>query len=742
MNPFKVLYCVTANLTVIASMAQSQNPDDSQEISGQLSLGLAYLTQDSYRFGRYSGLVDAGFAPLFQLRMQTLPEWDTSDPRYAWFDIEFLGADSINARAEIGVTGDQHAALEFRKLSNFLYSDTFTPFNQGSDLTLPNTWPANGGTTQDFVTERDSFNQRSLQQHRDRWSFSYEKLFDHDNLNTHWGIHFDFRHETKKGRKALAGTIGTNSGNARSVILLVPMDFETNLLELGVTNSLPNFTYSTSYQASYFANDNDQIRWQNPFGQMAQWAPDVGFPNGFGQLALEPDNMAHSLHFNGTWYVQNSSVHMDLSRGEMRQRQDFLPYTINPSLTVNTALPRNHFNGRITTTQAALRLSTRLLPRLNMNAGYRLDDRDNRSPRDTYLPISGDAENQAVQIDGRINRPYSFAKQLWDLDFNYRLTRGFRLKSGYTREDTDRDFSEVNKTVEDTVYLGLNVTQFSSVGINFLISMADRDSDTYVGTRPLQSTHVPGAVGPDDFENHPLLRKYYLSNRERRQAQIRADWFANENLSVGVATSYNFDDYDNGFFGLNDAEMQNIAFDLAYQASSDISLSGFFSLDNYTSNQSGRGFTEVPTTVSDPTRNWQVQSNDDYTTLGLNLEWRELLQHFAWLQTLRPGRELEAGLELLYSHSKGELKNTAGSSLSSNPLPDFSSRLTSYEFFVRYTLIDEGKVKLAVTHETYRSDDFALDNTDAFSISNVLTLGEQSHNYSLNWFSLSYTLPF
>jgi MtrB/PioB family decaheme-associated outer membrane protein len=740
---YSELFCYFAILLPISSsLAQSQGSNDSQNISGEISLGTGFLTDDSYRFGRHNGLVDEGFAPLFRLRLQTQPRWDTDDPRYAWFNVEYLGAESINARGEIGITGDQHAALEFRKLSNFLYRDTVTPFSGGSDLSLPANWQTGATTTQDFITLADEFNEHSLEQQRDRWSFSYKKLFNQSNPASRWNIHFDFRHETKKGHRALAGTIGTTGGNARSAILSVPMDFETNILELGLNKTTTNFNYGLSYQASYFSNDDEQITWDNPFGQVAQWANNVGFPDGGGQLALEPDNMAHSLRFNSAWYINNSSVHVDVSRGEMRQKQDFLPYTVNPSLIVDTVLPRNQLSGRVNTTNAALKVSTRLLPSLNINASYRLDDRDNRTPRDTYLPVSGDAENQVDQNDGRVNRPYSFTKQLWDLDFSYRLAKGLRLTTGLAREDTDRNFSEVNKTTENSYYLGLNIARFQPIGINLSLSTADRDSDIYIGNRPFLNTHVPGTVGADEFENHPLLRKYYLSDRERQQARLWADWFINERLNIGIGATHNRDDYDEGFFGLNDATMNNLSFDAAYQASADISVSGFFALDNYSSDQTGRSFTAVPATVADASRNWRVQGDDEYTTVGLTANWKALLRYFTWLNAIRPGRELDAGFELVYSRSRGELNNNTGTSLPSSPFPELSTRLVSYQFYVNYVLISDAHIKVAITHETYRSDDFALDNTDSLTIDNVLTLGERSQNYSLNWISLSYSLPF
>ena len=51
-------------------------------------------------------------------------------------------------------------------------------------------------------------------------------------------------------------------------------------------------------------------------------------------------------------------VNLDVSYGWMLQDQTFLPYTVNPGLTVTNPLPRNSLDGEINTTLVNLRLTS------------------------------------------------------------------------------------------------------------------------------------------------------------------------------------------------------------------------------------------------------------------------------------------------------------------------------------------------------------------------------------------------
>ena len=729
------------NALVLPAVVTAQT-DAEQTISGEISLGVGVLSDDSYRFGRYNGIVDQGVAPLFSLHLQTQPGWNSDDLRYAWFDIDYLGAESISARGEIGLVGKQRASVEFRKLNNFLYSETVSPFIGENTLQLPGTWQTTGNTTQNFINLSANLNSEDLFTQRNHWQFNFEKLFLSDELiDAGWDFDFNYRRETKKGRRAMAGTIGTNAGNARSAILTPPVDFETNNIELQLQKSGMHYHYGILYSGSYFNNDVEYVRWQNPFGSVAQWAGGVAYPNGNGQIGQEPNNTAQQLGLNFSWYFTKASLHVDASRGRMSQSETFLPYSVNTNLLINQALPSNDLSGAIDTSYANLRFAWRPMSPLNVTARYRFDDRDNKTPQAIFYPVTGDAEDQGTTADARINRPYSYTRQTLDVDANYRLSRGMSLKFGAGRDDTDRNFSEVNKTEETTVRGGLAISRWQAVNLSLNVSRAVRDSDAYIGNRPLLATHLPGTVAPTDFENHPLLRKYYLADRERNQMQLRADWLMANAINVGVNAAFNQDEYDDDYFGLHDATMLSLSFDAAYQIHDKLRATAFLARDSYDTEQAGRNFTNAPGQYMDPSRNWDVSSDDTFNNVGLNIEWQGLPTKFSFLPAAWQGN-VDTGVELNYSRSLSDIQTTTGPSLSVTPLSDISTRLKSYRWYVQWHLPSTARIDFVLTHESYHSDDFGFAQVFPTSIDNVLTLGEMNPNYSINWFTLGYTLPF
>lgn len=724
------------------TLAQPSANDDAQQISGNLTLGLGLLSDDSYRFGRYNGIVDQGAAPLFSLQLQTQPFWKSNDPRYAWLDVNYYGTGSVFARGEIGFVNRHKSTVEFRRLSNFLFSETTSPFLGKSNLTLPNSWQISGNTTQGFDTLNTALHSASLETQRDRWQFNFENIFLPSQLiDRGWDVNLAFRHENKKGQRALSGTIGTNPGNARAAVFTAPVDFDNNIIDLGLHKNSALYQYGIHYSGSFFTNENTDLRWQNPFGQVTPWPSGVAYPDGIGQLAREPDNLAQQLSINASWYFDHSSLHTDISRGVMTQNQHFLPFTINPNLTVTTPLPANDLDGKVYTTYVNLRYVSRLSSKLNIVTRYRLDDRDNHTPQHTFFIVAGDAENQGGIDEARINRPYSYADETLSIDGSYYLTRGLQFNIGASRDDKDRNFSEIDKTRENTIKAGLTINRWQSVNIQLNVSNSDRDSDDYVGNRPLLTTHVPGTIAATSFENHPQLRKYYLTDRQRRQWQMRVEWFPSLAASLGLNTNYNRDSYDDQFFGLQDTTLLSWTLDANYQVNNKLHISAFLSQDHYDADQAGRSFTNVPGQYLDPTRNWNVSNEDSFGYAGFTLEWRELPITFSTLPDYLHG-SIDTGLEFIFSRSQSDINSSTGPALTVTPLPDIKTRLRSYRWYWRWHLPNATKMEFVLTHEHYRSDDFGFNGVGPTTIANVLTLGELNPNYSLNWITFSYSLPF
>ncbi len=390
-------------------------------------------------------------------------------------------------------------------------------------------------------------------------------------------------------------------------------------------------------------------------------------------------------------------------------------------------------------TTLILRVTSRPLPRLNLVGRVRYRDRDNRTPRNFYQRVRNDAENQQAFEDARINRPYSRTTTKFSADASYRLTRDLRLQGGYEYTDTDRDFSEVNSSEEQGISGGIRYRGLSALVITLDYSHQRREANRYVGNRPLMETHVPGTVDPEeDFENHPLLRKYYLSDRDRDRLRLRGDFFVLPELNLGLSAAWNRDDYRDSSFGLNDSDMLSYTLDASYVPSDQVRLSAFVTIDRYQSRQSSRSFRGfAPAEAFDPERNWRVKAEDCFETVGISFDLEHLQRHLDWLQ----GR-LDLGVELTYSRSRGDIDVGVGPALEAAPLPELATRRSTLRLDARYQLSERASLGLALEHERYRSRDFALDGVAPDAIGNVLTLGYESPDYRATWTTLSYKYRF
>jgi len=347
---------------------------------------------------------------------------------------------------------------------------------------------------------------------------------------------------------------------------------------------------------------------------------------------------------------------------------------------------------------------------------------------------------QQPLADARINRPYGLSEARAAVDGTYRFTSRLRLEGGLAQQHTERDFSEINRMREATARFGLRGSIGSTVALTGEYRHQRRRSDDYVGNRPYIATHVPGRIGADEFENHPLLRKYYLSERDRDQARLQSNWQALPGLSVGAALAWSRDAYPDGFFGLNSSVLQSGTLDFSYATGEQLRINGFWNRDQYRNAQSGRAFRgNVPADVWNPQRNWQLTATDRFNTWGLGLGREQLRVHIGQWQ---PPGTLDLDLEYSHSRSTGHFDNSSGPALPSATLPALGTQLDSVDLSARYAWSARSSLRLAFIHERYHSRDFALDGVGPATVASVLLPGVAAPRYRANWLTLGYRHEF
>lgn len=703
------------------------------EVRSEIEVGIGYVSDDSFKFGKYNGLQEQGAFGVLNLDLRGRAPYDSDSAKYWSLTGTDLGLDSRSLNFQQGEQGNYKLFLDYDQLPTFRSDSAQTIFNGagGTNLTLPAGWvPA--GTTAGMTQLLPNLKSVDIETERRKVGLGFSKAFA-----DRWDFKVSYKDEVKDGIKTIGAVIGNSGGNPRAVLLPEPVDYNTRQLDavLGYADTRKQF--QLSYYLSLFNDKNDSLTWQNPYSAIAGWDTSAGYAaGGQGRLALPPDNEFHQVSASGGYNLSDKTrVSADVAIGRMTQNQAFLPYTVNPTLaaSITQPLPRSSLNGRIDTTLINLKLASRPMADFHWSASLRHDDRDNQTPRNEYVYIGGDSQTQntaATSDRRRYNEPYSFTENQLKLDAGYKLTKRTELSAGFQRSDTERTYSEREEATEDTYKLGLRTGFTDTLSGGLRLSRADRNGSTYVGEEPFLSSYAPGYTStvPGGWENHPDMRKYFLADRTRDKLALFATFAPGEKVTLGFNASYLKDDYTASEMGLTASKAGQYTVDATYAATETVTTYAFYSYEDFKSDQDGRSFSGGAVKLaqaSDPTRDWFASHRDRVHTLGTGVKHTIAKNKF------------DIGADYIYAASKSDVDVTTGTALTSAPLPTSPTRLNSLSLYGKYQLQKNLSLKARYRVEKYRSDNWALDGVEPNTLANVILLGEDSPDYRVHVITLS-----
>ena len=732
-----------AFLTVpTGSWAQEDDSDDKQAdkkkdepsaIVSEVNFGLYYSGEDSDRYGKFSGLTDEGAELQLDFRIEKRPDATSSDTVRWRLQGWRLGLDSRRLEFAYNDQGKQKFRLDYREIPNNRFSDGQTPYRAEEPglWQLAPGWEVAPGSSNilGFTNLQDSLIDLKVDTERQRLDLSY-----HRKLSAAWRLNVDWKHETKEGTRTVGGIFGFTIANARGAILAAPVDWTTDIVEAMIEYATPRLQFGIGAYASFFSNDEESFTFQNAYGFRNGWAPGVEFPNSFGRMALEPDNSYLQLKmYGGVNMTRSTRLTADFSFGKMDQNEDFLPYSVNPALNVHTPLPRNSVDAEVNTTMLNLRLTSRLARRLGLAVNYHYDDRDNETPRDLFPYIGGDAQDQRRVELGRINLPYSYTKHRADVTATYRFARAARFKAGIEYSDYSRDFQEVSDSDEFTWLAGIALRGWSHGSLTADVRQSKRDVKEYNGNAPLIASHLPGVIDDDEHVNNPLLRKYFLADRDRDELRFRADLVPSPEINLGLAGSYAEDDYSESEQGLTRAEVLSVTVDAGWYPQKHVSLTGFYTREEYDASQAGNSFFN-PASPSFAGHDWFADSEDRVDTWNVALTFSDIGAGRGW-------NGIDLGFDYTYSDTRSDIAVTSPTTVTA-PLPTLKAELTSFTVWGSARLSSNSSIRLAAESAELTSRDWALDGVQTDTLANVLLLGQSSANYDLWLISASWRYQF
>jgi len=711
----------------------------------QLGMGHVAKDRDNTKFGDFTGLDEH---PNFAIA-NTYLLFRGENARYLEIEGSDLGLDSRSLSIEGGQQGNFGLRLSYDELPHYWAHGYESPFLGlgGTRLTLPSGWVASGTTG--GMTQLDaSMRPFEIKTDRRALGVGLNKF-----ISEHWEVVAKVQRDEKEGEKLIGAVIGNSGGNPRAVILPEPVDWTTDQVELFARYATKKLQLQFGYYGSFFKNDNRALQWQNPYSAIGGWDVDAGYPGGFGQLGLPPDNQFHQLNASvGYSYSPVTRVSGNFSIGRATQDESFLPYTVNPGLTVTTPLPRNSLDGEVISTHASLNFTTRLAPKLGFVAGYRFNKRDNRTPQARYNYVGGDSMNQltgAAALSSarmRTNLPVDTTKHQVHAELDYHLAAATKVQLGYEFDHIKKTFEAIDWEREHTVKAGVNHRFGEVVAGGLSYAKSDRDTSEYDATAPFIASHTAefvAAQGAFPWDNVPTQRKFFLAPRKRDKVRAFVNVSPSDQLDLEFSADYKDDNYHKSELGLRSAIGWTANFDATVVFTDTLSGHFFASVDNYRSEQRSVQINGGQQALhTDPNRYWSADVEDRTYTWGLGFR-------------AQPMERVELGGNFVQANSRGKTDVSRAALVASNgqtlaavaPLPDLISRLNRFELFGTYQLQRDLKLKLEFVHERFRSDDWAVDQVavaggSGNGLDRVIGTNEVSPDYNVNIVAISATYSF
>jgi MtrB/PioB family decaheme-associated outer membrane protein len=636
---------------------------------------------------------------------------------------ERLGLESRELRGNYAEPGQYGLAFHVDRVERAAAEGYRTPFlGAGSDtLYLPDGLArASSDPVTGAAALEEAMHRVEIGSTRRRAGFSA-----HLRLAPHWEIRTDLREDRQTGSRASGATLGTG-GSSIGMILPEPVDSVTRAIETSLGYQETGRHLHLGYRGSFFMNEIDGYRFQSPFA-IANTLLD-------NRMGSAPDNQAHQISLNGGYnFSRNARLTGTASYGRLTQNDPFLAYSTAPGVP---ALPRDSLDGEVVTRQAQVRWVSRPARNFRLNAGYKLDSRDNRTPVDAYLlpgvSIAALGEVGAANYSAS-NTPYSREMRQGQIEAGYAPRAGSDLMLTLQRESMRRDCHgdsecvEVPETEDDTWRIDWRQDIAPGVSGRIGLGVGARRGDDY--QRFAESVELAG------------MRKFFLADRRRNQLRAGLNAEFSESVSLGMSLDTQNDRYEHSPYGLQAADSGSLHLDLGYVVDADLSLGLFTGRERYRSRLAGSYASTVAqsgVTAELPGGQWQAHMDDDIDTLGVNLKHKGLLS----------GRlEFDADLVMLRSRSPyrivgGPASASATAALPPEALPVVRSQVVEARLGARYALDEQASLRLGYLYRRLSGADFALDLYSSASLNRLLRSDETTPRHSAHILGLSYQHSF
>ncbi|MCU7988603.1 MAG: hypothetical protein DI594_08385 [Shewanella oneidensis] len=484
-------------------------------------------------------------------------------------------------------------------------------------------------------------------------------------------INYDQENKTGNRRSSLLA----NSGPMNFAL---PVDATTQNINAGISIDQHQWQSELAYNGSYYRNHINHL----------------SLPYADNVYAATPDNDAHQVSLTGQYLLGTNVINGRLATGRMIQDDNLIQVSGNPLQS---------WDGEVETLDARIGFSSMLSPRWRLNSQLDYSDRDNKSSTWDFAQFEVDNVSGAFKQ----NVAMDIQRTNFKLQSSYRFNSDYRLLGGFDYKAVERNYTEREETEDSALWAKLNIRVIPKTVVDLKASYETRDGSTYDS---LEATSI---------EENPLLRKFYLADRNRNGLELSVNHTPLQWLTLDFDAHYNNDDYDDTLIGLTEVQ------DYGYNVQLSAQLSNRFNVFA----SAGQQWIESDIAGSQAysTPDWYTNIDDEFIDLNIGFTYDGLMDD-----------RLSIGGNYQFANSASD---TLITTTTNQPYGDYYSYSHNFELYGRYALNNSMGLKLSYQYERYYDTDYA--EVSPHAVPGLVTLGELNHNYNAHLLMLtfSYMLP-
>ncbi|HYL90893.1 MAG TPA: MtrB/PioB family decaheme-associated outer membrane protein [Burkholderiales bacterium] len=718
------------------AIAQQSSPGVNAPTDSNVRLGAGILSgdqRDRTIFGQYNGLRNNDYNLLLDFDYMRFDENGMGSILRG----RNLGLDSREASFTTKKLGDWRLSIDYGELVHHEIRTintadggvgTITP--QVNVLASPLT-----GSNTDLSLKRTSLGLSG-----DKW------------ITSNLQLEVNFKTEDKTGARSwgrgydcasyvCAGQTATNTRWA-TLYIAEPVDANTKQIEAKLNYTSGKLVLSGGYYGSFYNNNVGSVSPTVPANLIgptgilmttsAAAAGGTSLQNVLqSPMALPPDNQAHQFYVSGN-YAFTPSTHSNFKASYTRATQDqqFAAQGLN-----GAPVNRTNLGGLYETWLLQGGITARPMAKLGLNANLRYEDRDDKTPIDTY-----NKENTATFTNGQS----SLKKISGKAEATYQLPFATRGAIGVDYESVDRGtftstvalagITAIRQKTEETGYFAeLRRMMAESITGSIRYRHSSRTGDTWLkpnalpvgscvtvqtcGVTPTSDTAIYSANG---------IFPYPMTNRGRDEVRATAEWAPTDRLSVQLVGQGSHDAYSapNENRGLTEGGTRLYSLDVSYQLNDNWKLSGFASIgDTHQTNTHSTAY------IADV--------NESNKMFGVNMAGR------------LTGR-LTAGLSETFLKDKTHYGLSAPSGASANNVlqnsigvPDVWFQELRFNLYANYALQKNSDIRFDLIHVNSFLDEWAWQGVgQPYFYSDNTTVGIVNRDQKVTFIGASYVYRF